>query len=136
MPEANASVFPEPVADPAMTSSPSRMRGIDFSCISVGFSNPCSFIAFKTGLLIPSFLKFSIVRFSVICLKKLLNCLNALSYHIFKIYLKQLRAISTTSQKLRLIYCLKVSDAYTGELPLILLPIVMGKPIGIDEEIQ
>src|SRR5665648_835927 len=111
MPDANASVFPEPVEEPAMTSSPASISGIDCSCTAVGFLNFCAFIDFKIASLMPSFLKLSIVRLYVLCLKKLLNCLNALSYsYLYDICLKQLRAISTTSQKLRLIYCLKVSN--------------------------
>ena len=42
IPAANARVFPEPVEAAAITSFPSRISGIDFSCISVGSSNFCS----------------------------------------------------------------------------------------------
>jgi len=76
MPDANASVFPEPVADPAITSSPARIKGIDFSCISLGLSNFSSFIDLKTGSLMPRFLKLSIIIFRKSVMLFLINLVN------------------------------------------------------------
>ena len=52
---AKARVLPLPVAEPPIRSFPFKTIGIDFSCISDGFSNPSSFITSNNPWLKPSF---------------------------------------------------------------------------------
>ena len=61
IPAPKANVFPDPVAEPAMTSLPSMIRGIVFSWISEGFVNFLFEITFKTCSQRPISLNFSIL---------------------------------------------------------------------------
>ncbi len=47
IPEANAKVFPEPVAEPPITSFPATTKGIVFIWISLGSVNPADLTASK-----------------------------------------------------------------------------------------
>ena len=65
------SVFPDPVAEPAITSFPEITKGIALVCISLGFSNLSSSITFNIASNMPNFLN-SII-FYLVKLKKKTN---------------------------------------------------------------